>query len=178
MQDDIDDGVKWLVEQGKADPKRVCIMGASFGGYAAMWAAARSPDLYRCAVSFAGISDVEAMLRYDRKLFSATRYYRNWREVVQGDKSFDLAKISPLRSVNSFEIPILLAHGRRDETVPPVQSQKLHDALTKLSKPHEFVMYEGEGHGFEDPANHADFLRRVEAFLKKYNPADAVMAGK
>src|SRR5690606_32848164 len=79
MQDDIDDGVKWLVERGIVDPKRVCIMGASFGGYAAMWAAARTPEIYRCAISYAGVSDVEAMLRYDRKLFTATRYYRSWR---------------------------------------------------------------------------------------------------
>ncbi|HKE96217.1 MAG TPA: prolyl oligopeptidase family serine peptidase, partial [Povalibacter sp.] len=77
MQDDIDDGVKWLVAQGKVDPKRVCIMGASFGGYAAMWAAVRNPDIYRCAISFAGVADIDAMLRYDRQLFSATRYYRN-----------------------------------------------------------------------------------------------------
>ena len=61
MQDDLDDGVKWLVEQGKVDAKRVCIMGASYGGYAAMWAAARNPGIYRCAISFAGISDLAAM---------------------------------------------------------------------------------------------------------------------
>ena len=68
MQDDLDDGVKWLVQQGKVDPKRVCIMGASYGGYAAMWAAARNPEIYRCAISFAGISDLAAMIRYDRRV--------------------------------------------------------------------------------------------------------------
>jgi dipeptidyl aminopeptidase/acylaminoacyl peptidase len=172
MQDDLDDGVKWLVDQGKVDPKRVCIMGASYGGYAAMWAAVRNPDVYQCAISFAGISDVAAMLRYDRKLFSATRYYKNWREKIQGDKEFDLASVSPLRAVDRVGIPILIAHGGRDENVPPWQSKKLHDALTKANKPHEFVLYEDEGHGFEDPENAIDFLKRIEAFLKKYNPAD------
>jgi dipeptidyl aminopeptidase/acylaminoacyl peptidase len=172
MQDDIDDGVKWLVDQGKVDPKRVCIMGASYGGYAAMWAAARNPDIYRCAISLAGISDVEAMLKYDRKLFSATRYYRNWREKVQGDKEFDLATVSPLRAVDRISIPLLIAHGDKDETVPVAQSRKLHDALTKANRPHEFVVYEGEGHGFDQPEHSIDFLKRVEAFLKTHNPAD------
>jgi dipeptidyl aminopeptidase/acylaminoacyl peptidase len=176
MQDDIDDGVKWLVEQGTVDPKRVCIMGASFGGYAAMWASVRNPDIYRCAISFAGISDVGSMLRYDRKSFSATRYYRNWREKVQGEKDFDLTTVSPLHSVSRVTMPILIAHGGRDENVPPSQSKKFHDALTKAQKPHEFVLYEAEGHGFEDPVNAIDFLKRVEAFLEKHNPADERVA--
>jgi hypothetical protein len=74
MQDDLDDGVRWLVGTGLVDPKRVCIMGASYGGYAAMWAAARNPDIYRCAISFAGISDVKGILRYDPSGWSARRY--------------------------------------------------------------------------------------------------------
>ena len=65
MQDDLDDGVRWLAGRGLVDPKRVCILGASYGGYAAMWAAVRNPEIYRCAISFAGISDVAAMLRFD-----------------------------------------------------------------------------------------------------------------
>ncbi len=71
MQDDIDDGVKWLAARSTIDPKRVCIMGGSFGGYAAEWAAVRNPELYRCAISFAGVSDVESQLRYSRRSFSA-----------------------------------------------------------------------------------------------------------
>lgn len=176
MQDDIDDGAKWLIEQGKVDPKRICIMGASFGGYAAMWAAARNPDLYRCAISLAGISDVNAMLKYDRRSMSATRYYRSWRDKVQGDKDFDLATISPLRSVDKVAIPILIAHGTQDDNVPPSQSIKFHDLLTKANKPHEFVLYEGEGHGFDKPADNIDFLKRVETFLEKYNPPGDVVA--
>ncbi len=172
MQDDIDDGVKWLVERGIVDPKRVCIMGASFGGYAAMWAAARNPEIYRCAISYAGVSDVEAMLRYDRKLFTATRYYRSWRSDVQGDEDFDLATVSPLKAVDRIGIPLLLAHGSRDETVPPSHTKKMHAALTKANKPHEYVIYDGEGHGFESRENLVDYLKRVEAFLSKHNPAD------
>jgi dipeptidyl aminopeptidase/acylaminoacyl peptidase len=174
MQDDLDDGVKWLVEQGKVDPKRVCIMGASYGGYAAMWGAARNPEIYRCAISFAGISDLAAMIRYDRKSFSATRYFRAWREKVQGDKSFDLDTVSPLYSVAKISVPLLIAHGDQDDNVPVSQSKKLHEALSKANKAHEFVVYEGEGHGLQNPEHAAGFLKRVEDFLRAHNPADAL----
>lgn len=172
MQDDLDDGVKWLVESGKVDAKRVCIMGASYGGYAAMWAAARNPDIYRCAISLAGISDVKQMLRYDRKTFSAPRYFRNWQERVQGDDAFDLNAVSPLKAVDKISIPLLIAHGSKDDNVPQSQSIALHEALQKAGKPHEFVIYKGEEHGFSDPVNATDFLRRVDGFLNQYNPAN------
>jgi dipeptidyl aminopeptidase/acylaminoacyl peptidase len=172
MQDDLDDGVKWLVEQGKVDAKRVCIMGASYGGYAAMWAAARNPEIYRCAVSFAGISDLAAMIKYDRRAFSATRYHTSWRERVQGDKSFDLTTVSPLYAVDRINIPLLIAHGADDENVPLSQSRKLHEALTKANKAHSYLVYEGEGHGFDKPENAVAFLEQVDQFLRTHNPAN------
>jgi dipeptidyl aminopeptidase/acylaminoacyl peptidase len=171
MQDDIDDGVKWLVGKGVVDPKRVCIMGASFGGYAAMWAATRNPEIYRCAISFAGISDVASMLRYDRGTFSAPRYFRNWRERVQGDKSVSLDTVSPIKQADKITVPLLIAHGADDDNVPPYQSRRLHEALQKLGRAHEFVIYENEGHGLENPTHATDFLERVGAFLDKHNPA-------
>lgn len=171
MQDDIDDGVKWLVATGKVDPRRVCIMGASFGGYAAMWAAVRNPELYRCAISFAGVSDVASMLRYDGQAMSAPRYFRDWRARVQGDKGFELDTVSPLKQVERMSVPILLAHGEEDDNVPLYQSRRLHEALLKLKRPHEYVVYPKEGHGFSDPVHSTDFLTRVGAFLDKHNPA-------
>jgi dipeptidyl aminopeptidase/acylaminoacyl peptidase len=148
------------------------MMGASYGGYAALWAAARNPQTYRCAVSFAGVSDVGAMLQYDRGMFSARRYYTKWRKTVAGDKDFDPRSISPLQAVDRISIPLLIAHGDHDEIVPASQSKQLHDALTKAGKPHEYVVYPGEGHGFEQPEHATDFLERVDAFLSKNNPAD------
>jgi dipeptidyl aminopeptidase/acylaminoacyl peptidase len=171
MQDDIDDGVKWLAGRGTVDPKRVCIMGASFGGYAAMWAAVRNPEIYRCAISFAGISDVASMLRYDRRSMSATRYFRDWRSRVQGDKDFALDTVSPLKQVERMTVPILLAHGEEDDNVPLYQSRRLHEALLKLKRPHEYVVYPKEGHGFSDPVHSTDFLERVGKFLDQHNPA-------
>ena len=155
----------------RSDPKRVCILGASFGGYAAMWAAVRNPEMYRCAISFAGVSDVASMLRYDRRSMSATRYFRDWRSRVQGDKDFALDTVSPLKQVERMTVPILLAHGEEDDNVPLYQSRRLHEALSKLKRPHEYVVYPKEGHGFSDPVHSTDFLTRVGKFLDQHNPA-------
>jgi dipeptidyl aminopeptidase/acylaminoacyl peptidase len=146
-------------------------MGASYGGYAAMWAAARNPDTYRCAISFAGISDVGSMLRYDRGLMTATRYYRDWRDRIRGDAHFDLDAISPIRRAAEIHVPLLIAAGKDDSTVPPGQSIKLHEALEKAHFAHEYVLYPDEGHGFHKVQDSVDFLKRVDAFLAKYNPA-------
>jgi dipeptidyl aminopeptidase/acylaminoacyl peptidase len=172
MQDDLDDGVRWLVGQGVVDPKRVCIMGASYGGYAAMWAAARNPDIYRCAISFAGISDIRSMLRYDPSTWIARRYYRDWRDRIRGDSKFDLETVSPLAHARDIRIPLLIAHGKDDKRVPSSQSTRLHEALQRSRRPHEYVLYPEEGHGFTKPENAIDFLKRVERFLAQHNPAD------
>ncbi|HEX8263598.1 MAG TPA: S9 family peptidase [Allosphingosinicella sp.] len=171
MQDDLDDGVRWLVERGTVDPKRVCILGASYGGYAAMWAAVRNPDLYRCAISFAGISDVGEMLRFDRSQWIAQRYYRDWRDRIRGEGGFDLAKVSPIARAAEIRIPLLIAHGQKDANVPFAQSKKLHEALLRAQVPHDFVVYPEEGHGFSSVDDSVDFLKRVERFLARHNPA-------
>ena len=174
MQDDVDDGVKWLAGRGTVDPRRVCIMGASYGGYAAMLAAVRNPEIYRCAISFAGISDVAAQLRYDSKSFAASRYFRSWRDKVRGDKNFELDTISPLKMAERMTVPILIAHGTKDNNVPVTQSQKLHDTLVKLHRQHEFILYKDAGHGLNDPAQASDFLTRVGKFLDEKNPAGPI----
>jgi len=171
MQDDLDDGARWLAAQGLIDPKRVCIMGASYGGYAAMWAAARNPEIYRCAISFAGISEVRTMLRYDPSTGIARRYYKDWRDRVRGGEGFDLGAVSPVNRAAAIRVPLLIAHGEDDHIVPVAQSRNMHEALRRAKIEHEFVLYPGEGHGFEKAANSIDFLKRVEAFLARYNPS-------
>ena len=146
-------------------------MGASFGGYAAEWGAVRNPDIYRCAISFAGVSDIAAQLKYDRKTFFAPRYFRDWRDRIQGKDGTTLDSISPAKRAADLKIPILIAHGDADTTVPPAQSKELVDALTKLGHPPEYYVYKGEGHGFAKPENQVDFLKKVAAFLAKYNPS-------
>jgi dipeptidyl aminopeptidase/acylaminoacyl peptidase len=172
MQDDLDDGVAWLVRRGIVDPKRVCIMGASYGGYAAMWAAARNPEIYRCAISFAGISEVRTMLHYDPSSWVARRYYRDWRDRIRGEDKFNLDAVSPLSRAAGVKVPLLIAHGEKDTTVPVTQSKKMDEALRRAGIAHEFVLYPEEKHGFSKTEDAIDFLKRVEAFLAKYNPAD------
>lgn len=171
MQDDLDDGVRWLAALGTIDAKRVCIMGASYGGYAAMWAAVRNPEIYRCAISFAGISDVAEMLRFDRSQWIAQRYFRDWRARIRGKSEFDLDKVSPIARAAEIRIPLLIAHGEKDGNVPFAQSRKLHEALLHAGIAHDFVAYPDEGHGFAKVEDSVDFLKRVERFLERHNPA-------
>jgi len=171
MQDDLLDGIDALAKDGKIDPQRVCIMGISYGGYAAEWAAARDHRRYRCAVSLAGVSDLRATLRHDSSQFYAKRYAAEWRKRVQGEEKRDLAAFSPLQQRMSIGIPLLIAHGEADQTVPASQSHQLFKALQKRGAPVEGYFYPREGHGLSDAKNVADFLTHVEAFLSKYNPA-------
>jgi dipeptidyl aminopeptidase/acylaminoacyl peptidase len=171
MQDDVDDGVDWLVKSGIVDPKRVCIFGASYGGYAALWGAIRNPDRYRCAASWAGVSDLDSQLRYDRKSFAATRYFKQWRTKVAGEGKFDLKTVSPLSYADRLKIPVLIGHGEADTTVPPKQSHMMVDALTRAGANVTSVFYKESEHEFASTADYEDFLKRLEAFLAKYNPA-------
>jgi dipeptidyl aminopeptidase/acylaminoacyl peptidase len=172
MQDDLDDGVAWLAKQGIADPKRVCMMGASYGGYAALWAAVRDPDKYRCAISFAGVTDVRAILKYDAKMASAPRYSKQMRKRVQGEEKRDLAAISPLQQSKRIAVPVFIAHGEKDVTVPIDQAKKLIAALEKRGAALESVIYPNAAHGFDRTEDSLDFLKRVDAFLARHNPAN------
>jgi dipeptidyl aminopeptidase/acylaminoacyl peptidase len=171
MQDDVDDGVDWLVKSGKVDPRRVCIMGASYGGYAALWGAIRNPEKYRCAISFAGVTDIDAILRYDRRSFSAPRYFKRWQTKIAGEDKIDLDTVSPLAQAARLTIPVLIAQGEKDTTVPPRQAHQMVAALTRAHANLESVFYKEEAHGFSKPENMADFLRRMDAFLHKHNPS-------
>jgi dipeptidyl aminopeptidase/acylaminoacyl peptidase len=171
MQDDLDDGVDWLARSGEVDPKRVCIVGGSYGGYAAMWGAIRNPEHYRCAASFAGVSDLPSLLLYSRQIFSATRYYREWRTKVVGVGNADLKSVSPLGFAAKLKVPLLIGHGEKDERVPVKQSHQMVEALTKAGASVTSIFYRDAGHGFDKSADFADWLARLEAFLTKYNPA-------
>lgn len=179
MIDDLEDGVDWLAGQGTIDPHRVCVMGASYGGYAALWAPIRHPDRYRCAISLAGVTDVRAILRYDNRFVIAPRYTREWRRRVQGEEGTDLAAISPLQQAARLRTPALIAHGDRDRNVPVSHSRNLVRALARAGTNAnvESVFYPEAAHGFSRPQDSADFLRRVEAFLARHNPAEPPAGG-
>lgn len=171
MQDDLDDGMDWLVEQGFADPKRVCLVGASYGGYAAIWGVIRNPERYRCAASFAGVTDWAKQLKYDKRFFRS-RYAKEWKETVQGSEDFDLDSVSPVQQITKLKRPLLLTHGDEDSNVPFSQYKSLIKAAMKANIPIDVKIYEDEGHGFSDRANEVDWYTRLEAFLHTHNPPD------
>ncbi len=169
MQDDITDGVKKLVADGVADPKRICIVGASYGGYAALAGATFTPDLYACAVSVAGVSHLPHMLVWESEqngrhsegvLFWATRI---------GDASKDadrIAATSPALHADQVRIPVLLLHGVGDTTVPIEQSEEERDALQKAGKKVEFVQLDGADHYLNLAETRIRVLTEIERFLK------------
>jgi dipeptidyl aminopeptidase/acylaminoacyl peptidase len=174
MQDDLDDGVSWLAAQGTIDRRRVCIVGASYGGYAALWGAIRNPEIYRCAVSLAGVTDLKAILKYDSQMLNAPRYYKLWRQKVEGEERRDLAAVSPLQQVSRLNVPVLVAHGERDRTVPVDQSRQLVAALKARGARVTSVFYPGVAHGFTSSEASIDYMKRLEAFLELNNPPDGL----
>lgn len=171
MQDDLTDGVKWLIAEGTVDPDRVCIMGGSYGGYAALMGAILTPNLYRCAISWAGVTNVTDMMRYDRSQLLPERY-KNWRQRVKGQDPVDMKEISPTNRAAEIRIPLLLAHGTDDDNVLFKQAEKMLKALESAGRKPEFLRFEGVGHVLEDEADRIRFLAAVESFLAIHNPAD------
>lgn len=172
MQDDLDDGMDWLVKDGIVDKGRVCVVGASYGGYAALWAVARNPERYRCAASFAGVADWKAMLKYDSRYLTKSANAQ-WQARVTGTGELDLVAVSPTQQAARIGRPVLIGHGEDDSNVPISQSKKLVAALKAAGNAnYEYVAYPDEGHGFSDPAHQKDWFDRLDAFLAKHNPAE------
>lgn len=167
MQDDVTDGVNWAVEQGMADPKRVCIVGASYGGYAAMWGIAKDPDLYRCAISISGVAALRREVNDFGNSLRGNLYKSQWQEMTP-----DFNSVSPINAVNRIKAPLLLIHGKKDTTVDHVQSTKMHDAMTDKGKSVELVSLPLADHYFTRQADRVTLLAAMEAFLVKHNPPD------
>jgi dipeptidyl aminopeptidase/acylaminoacyl peptidase len=137
-----------------------------------LWGATRNPERYRCAASFAGVTDLRRQLNYQTDFLISRRYRKDWRATVQGQKDFDLDSVSPLKQVDRLKVPVLIGHGDADQTVPYKQTSLYVAALQKAGKTFEFHPYKDEIHGFSSAENLQDWLDRLEAFLTKYNPAD------
>jgi dipeptidyl aminopeptidase/acylaminoacyl peptidase len=166
MQDDLTDAVRWAVEKGIADPRRICIVGASYGGYAALMSATREPDLYRCAVGYAGIYDLAAQAAdSDTAESSMGRIYL---EKVLGNDAAVLSAQSPVSYVDKLKATVLIVHGTADKRVPFSQAKALRRALERHKKPYEWLEYAGEEHGFWSDANHEDFLNNLADFLDRH----------
>jgi dienelactone hydrolase len=170
MQDDLNDAVDWAVQQGLADPKRVCMVGASYGGYAAMRAAQRNGAKYRCAISYAGVSDLAAMMRYDGRFLN-----HGGRKDWMKEQAPDFAAVSPIGFAGQFSTPILLMHGKKDRRVPVTQSREMAEKLKAAGKvagqDYIYVEQPLADHFFSREADRLEFLEKMDAFLKAHNPA-------
>lgn len=165
MQDDVTDATKWAVAEGIADPKRLCIFGASYGGYAALEGAVREPDLYRCAIGYVGVYDLRLM--YTRGDIPQSVFGENYLKMVLGTDEAQLWDRSPIAHLDRLKAKVMLIVGGADQRVPPVQGDNLHNALDKAHVEHEWLYQRTEGHGFYDEKNIADLLTRVTAFLDR-----------
>jgi dipeptidyl aminopeptidase/acylaminoacyl peptidase len=174
MQTDVSDGVRYLAAQGTIDPKRVCIVGASYGGYAALAGATIDKGVYRCAVSIAGPSDLQRMIADDKNELGrqAAGVERYWFRFMGASSANDpaLDAISPARLADRDDIPILLIHGADDTTVPFVQSQLMADALKRAGKPVQLVTLKHEDHYLSHGDTRLQMLQASIDFLEKNNP--------
>lgn len=166
IMDDLVDGVQWAVGQGKVDGTRMCVYGASFGGYAAMTLAAREPDLFKCAVGYAGVYELPLMYKRDASIVDArtSNTYKRW----IGEDPVELARLSPTRRAASIKAGVLLIHGGKDERALKENAFLMKEALEKAGHPPEWYYVDYEGHGFYDTANKAEVYQRMETFFAKY----------
>jgi len=171
MQTDLSDGVRYLAEQGLIDPKRVCIVGGSYGGYAALAGATLQKGVYRCAVSFGGVADLRRLISYSRGR-SGRIALRYWTRYMGAEDLGDpvLAAYSPALHAAEASAPILLIHGKDDTVVPLDQSTEMADALKRAGKPVELVVQNNADHWLSLGATRLQMLQATMAFVEKNNP--------
>ncbi len=163
MQDDVEDGTRWMIEQGYADPEKICIVGGSYGGYAALMGAVKTPDLYKCVVSFAGITDLARLVRSRQNYLSG--------EIVKeqiGSKRSDLKTRSPVNHAETISAPVLLIHGDKDRRVSVVQSRKMRNALQKARKDITYIELKDGSHYLSINKNRIATFEAMDNFLAEH----------
>ncbi|WP_047243819.1 S9 family peptidase [Chromobacterium subtsugae] len=168
MQDDVSDGVDWLVKQGVADPKKVCIYGGSYGGYATLSGITKTPELYRCAVDYVGVSNLFTFMK------TIPPYWKPFLDsmyemVGNPEKDKDLLRErSPVFHVDRIQSPLLVLQGAKDPRVNINESNQIVDALKKRGVEVEYIVKDNEGHGFHNEENRFAAYGAMEQFFKKY----------
>ena len=168
MQDDITDGVNWLIDEGIADPKRIAIYGASYGGYATLAGLTFTPDLYACGVDYVGVSSLFTFME------SIPPYWELYRTMLyemvghpEKDKDL-LSSASPLLHIDKIKVPLFIAQGANDQRVKKSESDQIVEALQKAGVDVPYMVKDNEGHGFYNEENQFDFYRAMEKFLNKH----------
>jgi len=165
MVDDITAATRWAIAEGIADPAHICITGWSYGGYAALMSAAREPDLYKCAVSIAGVSDLRALAREDSRFYGG----RKGMEYILGTDSDELKAGSPLRAAEKIKAPVLMVHGDADIQVLVDHSKNMARALDRADKKYELVVIKEGNHSLSRFEWRQTLLTKLEAFLAANN---------
>lgn len=163
MQDDVTDATRWAIAQGIADPQRLCIYGASYGGYAALEGAVKEPDLYKCAIGYVGVYDLPLMYRYGDTHESTSG--ENYLKRQIGDDMAELAKRSPINQLDALKARVMLVVGGQDERVPPIHGTNLHEALLKRQVAHVWLEKPKEMHGFYDEGNITELYTKMLDFI-------------
>ena len=168
MQDDLTDAALWAVEQGVASRERLAIYGGSYGGYAALAAAAFTPDLFRCAVDIVGPSNLVTLVRSIPPYWAPLRRLFDLRVGNVDTEEEFLKSRSPLFFADRIKIPLLIAQGANDPRVKQAESEMIVEALRRKGKPVEYLLFPDEGHGFARPENKLKFYAAAERFLEKH----------
>ena len=164
MQDDLTDATRWAIDQGLADGARICIYGASYGGYAALMGVAKEPDLYKCAVGYVGVYDLPKRLTDEAV---DTKRGKTWSADWMGEGD-TLVRNSPARLADRIKVPVFLAAGGEDDNVNIGHSRMMEAALKSAGVPVETLYYDQEGHGFYKQEHRVEFYTRLLAFLNRH----------
>ena len=168
MQDDVEDGTRWLFEKGYADPERTCIAGWSYGGYAALMGSAKNPELYNCAIAMAALTDI-------RHFVNDQRNYRFGKQSTKGfigngfkDRD-DIKANSPVKIAEDMIVPLFLAHGELDQQVYFDQYKRMKSALKKSKADVTYMAFEDEDHYLSNEKNRQKFFKGLSKFLIEHN---------
>ena len=176
MQDDIEDATRWAIAKGIADPKKVGIMGSSFGGYSTLMGLIRTPELYRCGIDIAGVTDWESIIE---NFAENNPLGHAFNTRMLGDPKTDremLRAVSPAFHAEKIMAPLLIVHGHDDGTVPYDQAKSLMSAMDKAGRPYELIAKYNEPHGIFNYKNRIELYNRIGEFLAKHMPIDAPAA--
>jgi dipeptidyl aminopeptidase/acylaminoacyl peptidase len=172
MQDDVADATRDAISKGYADPQRICIAGASYGGYATLMGLVKDPDLYKCGIEWVGVTDVNLM--YNGSWNYKSDMTDEWKQYgmpeLIGDQVKDAAQLkatSPIENASKITQPLLMGYGGVDVRVPMYHGKQFYDAVTRTNKDVEWIEYPDEGHGWHQPNNNYDWWTRVEKFLNR-----------
>ncbi len=168
MQDDLTDAVEWAIREGIADPERICIYGASYGGYATMAGLTYTPELYQCGINYVGVTSIPLLFKTLPKAWDAIRPQMEWRV---GDPKADKALLedrSPLNHVDKIQVPLLMAYGTKDARVDLSHATQAERQLKRHEKDYQLMIKKDEGHGFRKYENVMDYYKMMEEFLANH----------